>query len=219
MAIFDRRSSTRYAVVFRATGEAPTAGALVVDDDRVVLEGRGREGPIEILIRYSELTGVRVGRSPEERLNGRPALLLERREGSAVQVGPFGPGLLQELAHLLATLASKDDGDEDEVAVVVPLRAGSLHRAQELVRQGPPFDPAALGLTRHEVFLTPDRALFVFAGPGARVSIQRATRDPSMWRLGLAWRDCIGGRPHLGTPAEVALPRAQPAYSWTAAHV
>src|SRR5439155_13807677 len=44
--------------------------------------------------------------SPEERLNGRPSLLLERRDQPVVQVEPLGIGLLQELAHLLAALAT-----------------------------------------------------------------------------------------------------------------
>jgi hypothetical protein len=219
MALLDQRSPARYAVVFCAAEEASTPGALVVEEDRLLLEGRGRDGLFELTIPYSDLAGVRIGRIADERLNGRPTLLLERRQRPVVQVVPFGPGLLQELAHLLAALVGRESGDRDQVAVVVPLRAGCLERAQELVRQGPPFDPAALGLTRHDVFLTPGEAIFVFAGPDARAKVQQATRDSRLWRVGIAWRDCIGGRPYLTSTAEVPLsPAQQPAYSWTAAH-
>jgi hypothetical protein len=159
---------------------------------------------------------VRIGRSPEECLSDRPALLLEREPLPPVQVEPFGFGLLHELADLLAALARKDGGEDEEVAVVVPLKQGRLERARELVSKGPPFDPQALGLTRHQVYLTDDEANFVFAGPGAREAVQRASEDPSLWRVGLAWRDCIGGRPHLADVAEAARARGrEAAYSWT----
>jgi hypothetical protein len=54
------------------------------------------------------------------------------------------------------------------VAVIVPLKVGHDDRAKEPVAQGPPFDPAALGLERHEVFVTAREAVFVFAGPHVR---------------------------------------------------
>jgi hypothetical protein len=220
MEAHEQRSSPRYAVVFRAGAETPVAGALVTDEDRLVLEGRGRDGSVELRIPYQELTGVRVGRSAEERLNGRPALLLERGDEPLVQVEPLGVGLLQELAHLLAALSTGNGEAEEQVEVVVPLKKDRLGRARELVAEGPPFDPAALGLRRHEVFLTTDEAIFVFVGRGVRRTLQRATRDPSLWRVGLAWRDCIGGRPHLAAEAKMGRTRSlQPVYTWTASRL
>jgi hypothetical protein len=217
MATLGRRARARYTVVFRAGREAPVSGALVVDEDRILLEGRSRAGHVELGIAYSELVGVRIGRSPEERLRGQPALLLERGLRPTVQVVPFGVGLLHELTDLLAALAVKRGGDDEEVVVIIPLKQGRLDQARELVAQGPPFDPAGLGLSRHQVFLTADEAIFVFAGPGARAAVQRASRDPSLWRVGLAWRDCIGGRPHFADPAEAERTRGRdPVYSWTA---
>lgn len=100
------------------------SGALVVDEDRVLFEQRGQAGQVELAIAYSELTGVRIGRSPEERLSGRPALLLECGPLPSVQVEPFGCGLLHELADLLAALARKSGGDDEEVAVVISPEAG-----------------------------------------------------------------------------------------------
>jgi hypothetical protein len=103
------------------------------------------------------------------------------------------------------------------VAVIVPLKKGRLARAKELVAQGPPFDPGALGLTRHQVFLSADEAIFVFAGPHVRAKLERMTRDPTLWRVGHAWRGCIGGRPRLATATEI-VPESgdRPVYSWIA---
>jgi hypothetical protein len=217
MAALGQQAGARYAVFFRAGREVAVSGALVVDEDRVLLVGRGQAGHVELAIAYSELTGVRAGRSPEERLRGQPALLLERGPLPPVQVVPFGFGLLHELADLLAALAGQSGGDDEEVVVVVPVKQGRLERTRELVAQGPPFDPGALGLTRHQVYLTADQAIFVFAGPGARAAVQRASRDPSLWRVGLAWRDCIGGQPHLADAAEAGRVRGRElVYSWNA---
>ena len=206
-----------YAVSFCADDDPPVSGVLVVAEDRLLLEERGRPGHAALGIAYSELTGVRIARSPEERLSDRPALLLERGRLPSVRVDLIGFGLLHEVADVLTALARKDGGDDEEVAVVVPLKHGRLRRARELVTQGPPFDPGTLGLSRHEVYLTADEAIFVFAGPGARAAVQRASRDPSLWRVGLAWRDCIGGRPRLADAAEAGRTQGlEPMYSWTA---
>jgi hypothetical protein len=209
---------TRYAVVFRAGQGVPTAGALVVETDRLRLEGRrSASGLVELSVHYAELTDVRIGRTPEERLNGRPALVLGREDAPAIQIEPFGTGLLHEIADLLATLANPHDDSSEQMAVIVPLKKGRLARAEELVAQGPPFDPAALGLKRHQVFLSARAATFVFAGPHARATLERATTDPTLWRVGLAWRGCIAGRPRVST-----APKVQPedgarlVYAWAA---
>jgi hypothetical protein len=211
-----RVAGARYAVTFCASGDPPVRGVLVVAEDRLLLEERGGAGHPPLVVAYSELTRVRIARRPEELLSDRPALLLERGRLPSVHVELVGFGLLHEVADVLTALARKDGGDE-EVAVVVPLKHGRLWRARELVGTGPPFDPGTLGLSRHEVYLTADEAIFVFAGRGARAAVQRASRDPSLWRVGLAWRDCIGGRPRLADAAEARRTQGlEPAYSWTA---
>ena len=129
----------------------PTSGVLVVDEDRLLLKGRSAEDRIELSVLYADLQEVRIGRSPEEQLNGRPSLVLERDGSQAVQITPHGAGLIHELADLLTALATEYAEGDEEVAVIVPLKKGQLQRVKELVAKGPPFDPAALGFTRHEV--------------------------------------------------------------------
>jgi hypothetical protein len=191
------------------------AGALVVDDGRLLLVGRRGEDRVEVSVPYSALREVRVGRTREERLNGHPALILARRDAPPVRIEALGAGLLHELAHLLAALATEHAGEE-RVTVIVPLKAGHDDRAKELVAQGPPFDPAGLGLERHEVFISAREAVFVFSGPHVREKLEHATRNPALWRAGLAWRACIAGRPRLSNPLERLPADAQPVFSWGA---
>lgn len=211
----------RYAVAFRVGSDPPAAGALAVNEETLLLEGRTAEQRVELSVRYADVREVRIGRRPEERLNGYATVLLTTADGPTIQVEPLGAGLLHELADLLAALASDipsatDEPEiEEKVVVTVPLRKGRIGQVRELIAQGPPFDPAELGLTRHEVFLSDDEAVFVFEGPTARSTLERATRDPSLWRIWLAWRQCVRGRPRLASDfGHDRLSSKQRVYSW-----
>lgn len=212
---FDARSQpVRYAVAFRI-GSAPTAaGALVVDRHAFRLDGRSAADRFEMS--FADLREVRVGRRAEERLGGYATLVLTRVDGLTIQVEPLGAGLLHELADLLAGLADSESKSKDQVIVTVPLRKNAAPRVRALVAEGPPFDPGALGLVRHDVFVADDEAVFLFEGPNARDILERATRDPSLWRVLLTWRGCVAGRPRLTTTAEHSLPAPeQRVYSWS----
>jgi len=194
---------TRYAVVFRAGQGKPTAGALIIEADGLRLEGGTAADRVELSIPYVELTEVRIGRAREERLNGHATLLLAREGAPPVQIEPFGAGLLDEITDLLATLAAQRTDRSERVTVIVPLKRGRLSRAEELVAQGLPFNPAELGLRQHQVFLSAREATFVFVGPHVQATLGRATRDTTLWRVGLDWRDCITGPPRLSTTPEL----------------
>ena len=212
-----RPEPVRYAVVFRVGASAATAGALVVEDGRLLLVGRSGEDRVELSLPYSALREVRIGRSGEERLNGHPALVLARRGGPPVRIEPLGIGLLHELADLLATLASRHADTNEQMAVIVPLKTGCVERAKELVAQGPPLDPAALGLEHHQVFISAGEAVFVFAGPQVREKLKQAARNPTLWRAGLAWSACIAAQPQLSNPPEpLPTDEGQLVYSWHA---
>ena len=212
-----RQRSVRYAVAFRAGSSAPIVGGLVVDETSLVLLGRSGEDRVELSVPYSALREVRIGRSKEESLNGRPTIVLARRDAPPVQIEPHGVGLLHELADLLAALATDHADTNEQVVVIVPLKKGCVAKAKELVAQGPPFDPALLGLSRHEVFVSGREAVFVFTGPNVRKKLEHATRNPTLWLAGLAWTACVAGRPRLSNPRD-ALPAddAEPVYKWAA---
>lgn len=202
----------RFAVVFRDGGRE-AAGALDVEQDRLLLHGRGRDGSLELEIPFSDLNEVRVGHRPSERLNGYPTLLLERTTLPAVQVAPFGLALLPEIVALLASLSRREAGDV--LAVSVALKPGCLDRARKLLAQGPPLDPASLGLSSHEVYLREGEAVFVFRGSDVRERIGAAIRHPAVWRAGLAWQCCFAAAPQIRDLAEVWLDPV-PAYAWAA---
>jgi len=196
--------SVRYAAVFREGTSAPTLGGVRVDEERLLLIGRSSRGRVELSLPYSELGEVRIGRGADECLGGRPALMVTRRNAAPLQIQPIGMGLLHELADLLAALTSHDLDRREKLAVVVPLRPGCIERAKALLDDGPPFDPGALGLESHTVFLTEQEAVFTFSGPHVREKLERAARSPDLWQAGLAWRSCIAGRPRLCDAAEVS---------------
>lgn len=55
----------------------------------------------------------------------------------------------------------------ERYVVTTRLKPGAARRAEELLSQGPPFDPAQAGLTAHAAYLTEDRVFLVFEGEGA----------------------------------------------------
>ena len=92
-----------YAVTWRGKMGAVHAGKLELGAEALTLEG----GSARKTIRYDELVEVHVGRGPDERLQGRPALVLRRRRGDPLYVSSLnGPGVAVEIAELLASLGA-----------------------------------------------------------------------------------------------------------------
>jgi len=205
----------RYAVVFSERGKA-FAGALEVGEDRLLLTGDAVGRRCDLAVPFSDLAEIRIGRGRADRLNGYPTLVLERRRMPAVQVAPLGSGLLHEIVDLLRSLAAEGGHGGDVLCVVVPLKPDCLPRAASLLAAGPPLDPAALGLTSHQVYLRENEVVFVFRGPDVRARVGKSVRSPALWRAGLAWQDCIAGRPSIHRSAEMIPNAAMPDYSWPA---
>lgn len=202
----------RFAVVFRV-GPAQAAGPLVVEQDRLLLNGRATSRELELEIPFSGISAVRVGRRPHERIDGHPTLLLERDGLPTVRVAPLGVAQLTEIVELLVSLTQLTR--EDVLAVRVPLKPGCVERARTLLEQGPPLDPASLGLTGHEVYLDASEAVFVFRGRDVRAHLGAAVRHPAVWKAGLAWQRCFAGAPEIVDVAALRLD-AEPAYAWLA---
>lgn len=184
-------------------------GRLDLEDDVLVLSGTDADGKLTGLrLPYEDLTGVRVGRSEEDRLRGAHSLVVERRAAPPLRVAAVGgAGALIEVGDLLAALIAERSTPTELTAVVLPLREGARERALELIRRGPPFDLEASRFARHHVFVTDREAVFVFEGPDVRATAESLVRDPAVWRAAAAWRDCLGGRPRV----------ADEAYGWSRA--
>jgi hypothetical protein len=53
---------------------------------------------------------------------------------------------------------------QHQVAIVAQIRAGKRAELNQLIHQGPPFDLAEHGFTRHEAFLGDDDIVLIFKG-------------------------------------------------------
>ncbi len=207
-------SIVRYPVVFQDADQAPTAGQLAVVDGRVLLSGRRRGKLVELELLPAELSEVRIGRAARERLDGYATVVLVRRNEAPVLVAPLGSVLLHEIADLLAAFSAEPMEVADEIDLIVPLRPDAQQRVRELIAQGPPFDPAALKLRRHEVLLGPEDIIFAFEGPQIRQTLERTLTRPNLWKVGVAWRSCVAGPPRISTPADRMPTRRELLYRW-----
>jgi hypothetical protein len=203
-----------YAAVFCERERPPVAGGVIVEDDQLILTGRQGETHLKLCLPYAELCQVRIGRAADELLSGQPTIVVERHHQPSIRIRPLGAGLLHELTDLLTTLAAQHSDRSDEVTVRVPLKSGCSERVRELVAQGPPFDPAALGLERHQVFLGATEAIFVLRGPDVRERLERVMKTPSFWRAGLAWSTLIAGPPRISEIPADRLGHCGLIYTW-----
>ena len=195
---------TTYAVKWREPDGRTFIGRLAFGPRTLRLVGRtsGTEGPtVDRQIGYAELQGLRIGSRGADRLDGQPALVVERADGPyLVADAGMGAPIVQELVDRLAHLRRAAPRN---ATVVVSLKEGAIDRVRELVAQGPPFDPAETPLTRHELFLTPREAIFVFEAE-TEDGLRALLGQLNIWATAAAWRQLVAGAPRL----------ADMAYAW-----
>ena len=86
----DECMRTTYGVVWREGEEPLVAGKLELGPSGIRLDGLDGSRDIP----YGLLAGVRVGRLANERVDGRPSVVLERRRGAPITIGTVAkPGL------------------------------------------------------------------------------------------------------------------------------
>jgi hypothetical protein len=81
--------------------------------------------------------------------------------------------------------------------IVVRLRSDARDEAEVLLREGPPFDPAALGLERHAAYLTASEVAFVFEGAEVEWVVNELIDDPAISSYFEPWQKLIEGTPRL----------------------
>jgi hypothetical protein len=189
---------TAYAVTWQdETGETH-AGKLQLSSSSVILEGWAGDAEKRVEIPYLQLAHVGLERESDVESE----LVLEVLGGGQVRIaGLAEPEILGALSDAIA--AARGAASVSRMLVIVPLQPGSAERAAELLTNGPPFDPEALGLDRHEVYLTDEEAVFVFETM-SRATFDRLVSDASLWAAAAAWNDLIAGPPRLAVDA----------YSW-----
>lgn len=202
---------TTYAVKWREPDGQTFIGRLALGPRALRLEGRrrGAEGPaVERQFGYEELQGLRMGSRGADRLDGRPALVVERPDGAyLVTDAGMGAPIVQELVDRLADLRL---AAPRKATVVVPLEEGAIDRVRELVSHGPPFDPAETPLTRHELLLTPQEAIFVFEAE-TEGELRALLGQLDLWAAAAAWGELVAGPPRLADIA-YAWERPEPSF-------
>jgi hypothetical protein len=116
----------------------------------------------------------------------------------------------------------------ERVAIVARLKEGSAQRADELVRAGPPFDLAGVGIARHSIYISSGEAVFVFEGHQVEWIVDELVDDRFQTALQGAldqWREIVDGEPRVARErfgwdveqAEPAQPSTAGAFSATVA--
>ena len=116
---------TSYGVVWREGALPAATGKLELLSRGLRLEGLAGAHPIARVIDYEGLTGVRVGRAAEDRIDGRQTVVLERRSGLPLTIATVGqPSFVGEIAERLTALQLGAEA-ASRTAFVLPLKAGA----------------------------------------------------------------------------------------------
>jgi hypothetical protein len=191
-----------YGVVWRDGALPLLSGKLEFFPRALRLDGTD----ISKEIPYETIVGIRAGRSAEDRVDGRPSVVVEQRKGNPVRISTVAqPSLVGEIAERLAAL-QLDVEVVRRVTLVVPLKPGSRDAVRGLLETGPPIEPTELpGLDRHEVFLTTEEAVFVFESHLSLEALAPLLAEPNLWAAVGEWQHHVAGPPRI----------AEAAYSWT----
>jgi hypothetical protein len=183
-----------YAVKWREPDGQTYLGRLALSPTAIQLDGRASDGPsIERQLGYDDVRALRLGHG-QERLDGLPSLVLERANGTyQITSAVMQAGVLQELIDRLAQLRSLAPR---RATIVVPLKEGVVERVRELAGHGPPFDPDATPLTRHQLLVTDHEAIFFFEA-ASDVALEALLGQLDFSVLAAAWRDLVAGPPRL----------------------
>ena len=189
-----------YAVRWREPDGRLFVGRLSFEATALRLDGRQPGSNGDAVIRefgFDELRGSQSGDRSVERLDGRPAVVVDGADGRYLiaSVGMGGP-IVQEIVDRLANVRASAAG---RATVVLPLREGASERVRELVADGPPFDPAETSLTRHELLLTSREAIFVFEAAADSLAgfLLLLEQLDEVGDAAAAWAEVVAGPPRL----------------------
>jgi hypothetical protein len=81
------------------------------------------------------------------------------------------------------------------IVVIAKLKPDSHIAAAEILRAGPPYDPADIGLVRHGVYLSGSEVVFVFEGPDVEQQLAALLNDPATSAAFSMWAPLLDGTP------------------------
>jgi hypothetical protein len=192
--------AAEYAVVWCESDGPRFVGRLSVGVEGLRLRGASAEGELwDRVLGPDDIVGVRLVRPGRDDVEGSRSVVVEQGDGSCLSVVAVdGAGVLFEIANLAAELSGRARRMSTGVAVEVPIRRGHRDRVRELVRHGPPFDPAAVpALESHDVYVGSDYVIFIFRGENVRDAVEKLMHTRSVWTAAAAWTQSIAGRPYI----------------------
>lgn len=90
-------------MLWRHPGGQVCSGELTFGPGALRLEGIDRVGrPNSIELAYTEVSGVRVGRTARERIDGRSSLTVESGDSILLVTSTVGLGMIHEMAERLS---------------------------------------------------------------------------------------------------------------------
>ncbi len=90
-------------MIWKQDGGPVVAGQLRLESDGILLVGAVAGRAERHTLPYPSLAGVRLGHAPDERLRGRPSLLVELRTLERYRIATIGGfGVVTELADQIA---------------------------------------------------------------------------------------------------------------------
>ena len=98
-----------------------------------------------------------------------------------------------------ASVVGPEHRKHESIAIVVPLAEGRCDVVREFLDEGPPFDPAAIGLEKHAVYLTEREAIFVFDTDQGVEAFERIVAESELWDVVGAWERCACEEPRVAT--------------------
>jgi hypothetical protein len=98
-----------YAVLWSEPRQEVETGKLELEPAGLRFEGSHGRRPARVhRVRYGEIEGVRIGHDTDERLCGRPAVVLDLAAGGRLRIGLVeAPGARSELADELTRLSTR----------------------------------------------------------------------------------------------------------------
>ncbi|MCC6223649.1 MAG: hypothetical protein IT201_09200 [Thermoleophilia bacterium] len=101
----DGRRGPSYAVLWRRPGGQICSGELTLGETALRLDGIGRSGePAEVELPYAAISGVHVGRTARERIDGRSSLAVVSGDSTLLVTSTVGLGMIHEMAERLSEL-------------------------------------------------------------------------------------------------------------------
>src|SRR5207248_873682 len=132
----------------------------------------------------ADFHGYGSASSPMSRATERPSMSACARATQSSGVKGSSP----ELRASSSCSSARGGAAVREAAVVVPILPGTHEAARVLVEHGPPFDPAAVGLERHQVLLTTDEVVFLFESHLGEPALEALLAEPALLEIAAEWQ-------------------------------